>query len=85
MPALLARQMSANHLIDTAWCPGCGLHHHVYGEHRPDCTAEPSPLICAEPDCDEMRLPSERGPLWQYQPTTHAYYCPDHHQKGTTT
>lgn len=84
MPPLLAHQMASNFLADDTWCPGCGLHHHVHGEHRPDCTTEPSPLQCDHPGCDAIRLPSERGQLWQYQPSTRTYRCPTHHQKGTT-
>lgn len=30
--------MGVNHIVDPAWCSGCGLHHHVIGEHRDDCT-----------------------------------------------
>ncbi|ABE67306.1 hypothetical protein SEA_PINKYOSHI_48 [Mycobacterium phage PinkYoshi] len=80
MPALTAKQMATNFAIDDAWCPGCGLHRHVHGEHRADCTTEPAPLMCA--DCDEIRLPSERGAPWQYRPATRTYHCPTH-QKGT--
>lgn len=82
MPALVAHQMAVNHVIDGAWCPGCGLHNHVTGQHRPDCTAEPAPLLCDA--CDAIRLPSERGQPWHYDPTTSTYHCPNH-QKGTTT
>lgn len=82
MPAITPQQMRANHLVDDAWCPGCGLHHHVHGEHRADCTAEPAPRLCE--DCDAIRLPSEPAPAWRYAPATHTYHCPTHHQKGTT-
>lgn len=62
-------------------CRGCGITFARTDEHRADCTVEPSPLMCA--DCDEIRLPSERGALWQYRPETRTYHCPTHHQKGT--
>lgn len=39
MPRLKASQMSSNYTSDGTWCPGCGLHRHVYGQHRADCTA----------------------------------------------
>lgn len=84
MPALTGVAMRANWFLDDAWCRGCGLHEAVYGEHRADCTAEPTPTICDVDDCDAIRLPSERGPCWQYQPATNTYRCPTHHQKGTT-
>lgn len=82
MPTLQAHQMNSNFLIDDAWCPGCGLHHHVHGEHRPDCTTEPAPLLCET--CGALRLPSERGKPWRYDPNTRTHHCPTHHQKGTT-
>lgn len=82
MPALAAHQMTSNYVIDGAWCPGCGLHHHVTGEHRATCTVEPSALLCDEPDCDSIRLPSERKPVWRYDPSTDTYHCPNH-PKGT--
>lgn len=81
MPALKAHQMHINHLVDDTWCPGCGLHHHVTGQHRPDCTTNPAPLLCD--DCGDIRLPSERGKPWRYNPATETYHCPNH-QKGTT-
>lgn len=81
MPALTAPQMGSNHVVDDVWCTGCGLHHVVTGEHRPDCTAEPSPLLCD--DCGAIRLPSERSRAWRYHPNTSTYHCPNH-QKGTT-
>ena len=44
-----------------AVCPGCGANLEALDrgdvEHRPDCTVEPSALICE--DCDAIRLPSE--------------------------
>ena len=52
-------------------------------EHRPDCTVSPSPMMCSGPDCDAIRLPSEKRPVWSYDPNTGDYYCPTH-QKGTT-
>lgn len=77
MPALKAHQTYVNHVVDEAWCPGCGLHHAVTGEHRPDCTSEPAPLLCA--DCGDIRLPSERGhgQPWRYNPATDTYHCPN--------
>lgn len=81
MPALSAPQMGANHTVDDTFCPGCGLHHHRHGSHRPDCTREPAPLLCE--DCGAIRLPSERTAPWRYDPNTRTYHCP-HHQKGTT-
>lgn len=81
MPALTAAQMGANFTIADDWCSGCGLHHAVTGEHRPDCTTEPSPLLCE--DCGAIRLPSERSPIWRYDQKTSTYHCPNH-QKGTT-
>ena len=81
MPALTGTGMAANHVVDDAVCVGCGLHHHATGEHRPDCTVQPSPLLCE--DCGAIRLPSERSPLWRYDPNTRTYHCPTH-QKGTT-
>lgn len=84
MPALTGADMAANYLVDDTWCAGCGLYLVVHGAHRPDCTVQPSPLICAQTGCDAMRLPSERGRLWQYRPCTDSYFCPDHHQKGAT-
>lgn len=83
MPALTAAQMAGNYQPAEDWCAGCGLHHAAVGEHRPDCTVEPSPLLCSAPDCDEIRLPSERT-VWQYLPNLNSYFCPTHHQKGTT-
>ena len=80
MPALSGAQMAGNWLADDAWCQGCGLHHVVTGEHRPDCTVEPSPLLCE--DCGLIRLPSERKTIWRYDPRTDTYHCPNH-QKGT--
>jgi hypothetical protein len=77
MPALAAHQMHQNHVVDDAWCPGCGLYAHVHGVHRPDCTVEPSPLMCE--DCGAIRLPSERSRQpWRYQPATDTYHCPNH-------
>lgn len=41
MPRITAAQMSGNHHIDGAWCPGCGLYAHVNGgTHRADCTKD---------------------------------------------
>lgn len=62
-------------------CPGCGVNHASGVEHRPDCTVEPTPLLCE--DCGAIRLPSERSPVWRYDPNTRTYHCPTH-QKGTT-
>lgn len=83
MPVLLSQKRNGNHVVVDvdAWCPGCGVHHALTGEHRPDCTVEPSPLLCE--DCDAIRLPSERHPVWQYDPNTRTYHCPNH-PKGTT-
>lgn len=81
MPALKARQMAVSHIVDDAWCPGCGLHAAIHGEHRPDCTADPSPLLCE--DCGAIRLPSERrSPPWRYDLNARTYHCPNH-PKGT--
>ena len=81
MPAITSRQMGANHVVDASVCPGCGLTFESGDEHRPDCTVEPSPLLCE--DCGAIRLPSEKSPVWRYDPNTHTYHCPNH-QKGTT-
>ncbi|MCV7226084.1 hypothetical protein [Mycolicibacterium komossense] len=62
-------------------CYGCGLTYASGREHRPDCTVEPSPLLCE--DCDAIRLPSEQGPAWHYDTKTRTYHC-NTHQKGTT-
>lgn len=86
MPVLIAQKRNGNHVIVEVerWCPGCGVHIAVTGEHRPDCTTEPSPLICDHDDCDQIRLPSERSRQpWLYLPNTRTYLCPTH-QKGTT-
>lgn len=80
MPALVAHQMNSNHIVGDVWCPGCGLHAHIHGEHRPTCTAHPSPLLCE--DCGDIRFPSERKPVWRYNPKTQTYHCPNH-PKGT--
>lgn len=65
-------------------CIGCGVNvKREPIEHRPDCTLSPSPMLCAGPDCDAIRLPSEKRPVWSYDPNTGDYYCPTH-QKGTT-
>lgn len=47
------------------WCPGCGLHHPVHGEHRADClTLPPGCPECLyhpnvhgvhRPDCTRQR------------------------------
>lgn len=86
MPALTAAAMNGNYAIPETpdVCHGCGLNYATGDQHRPDCTVEPSPLLCAQPACDAMRLPSERGQLWQYRPNTDSYFCPAHHQKGST-
>lgn len=77
MPALKAAAMPAgNWSAELAACPGCGLTYATGDEHRPDCTLEPAPLLCG--DCDAIRLPSERFPVWRYNPTTRTYHCPDH-------
>lgn len=82
MPALVGHQMRSNHVVNAAaWCNGCGLTAATGDEHRPDCTTEPGPLLCE--DCGAIRLPSERTPVWRYQPGTRTYHCPTH-QKGTT-
>lgn len=66
-----------------AACNGCGapLRDVDEPEHRPDCTVEPSPLLCD--DCGAIRLPSEKTPAWRYDPNTRTYHCPTH-QKGAT-
>jgi hypothetical protein len=43
MPALTGKGMRGNHVSGRGWCSGCGLHHHVTGQHRGDCTAIPKP------------------------------------------
>ncbi|UUG69230.1 hypothetical protein SEA_BARKLEY26_47 [Mycobacterium phage Barkley26] len=67
-----------------AACHGCGVSLGAEDpEHRPDCTVQPAPLLCH--DCDAIRLPSERSPVWRFNATTRTYHCPNHptHQKGT--
>lgn len=65
-------------------CTGCGVNvKREPVEHRPDCTVHPSPMMCSGPDCDAIRLPSEKRPVWSYDPNTGEYFCPTH-QKGTT-
>lgn len=78
MPAIKAAQMAGNHVVDDIWCPGCGLHVAIHVEHRADCTANPSAMMCAGPDCDEIRLPSQKRPVWAYNPRTGEYLCPTH-------
>lgn len=79
MPRIAASKMRSNWNGTVAACPGCGT---TDGEHRPDCTAEPSPLICE--DCDAIRLPSEpKTPAWRYDPRTRTYHCPTHQKEGT--
>ena len=74
--------MGGNHLVGAVVCIGCGANVERGDEHRPDCTTEPSPLMCA--DCDAIRLPSEpKTPAWRYDPNARTYHCPTH-QKGTT-
>ena len=83
MPKLKAAAMRSNWGGVIVTCPGCGAS--LAGEpveHRPDCTVEPSALLCEE--CDAIRLPSEpKTPAWRYDPRTRTYHCPTH-QKGTT-
>lgn len=68
MPKITAAQMAGNHLVDGAWCAGCGLHAYVNnGAHRGDCTrgrhhrAGDSPAIpnvdnpCAQHDGPDTR------------------------------
>lgn len=39
MPRITSAKMGGNHLVDGAWCPGCGLHAYTHdGRHRDDCT-----------------------------------------------
>lgn len=67
MPRLKANQLGVNWQHDGAWCPGCGLHRHVTGTHRADCTSTPPPCghcryypaVHGEhrPDCPEERQP----------------------------
>ena len=65
-------------------CWGCGVNmKREPVEHRPDCTVHPSPMMCAGPDCDAIRLPSEKRPVWSFDPNTGEYHCPTH-QRGTT-
>ena len=78
MPRIQASQMRSNWNGVIAACPGCGT---TRDEHRPDCSKYPQPLLCE--DCGAIRLPSERTPVWRYDPNTHTYHCPDH-PKGTT-
>ncbi|AKF14550.1 hypothetical protein SEA_CAMBIARE_48 [Mycobacterium phage Cambiare] len=91
MPKITAQQMRSNHVVKPAACRGCGANlSREPVEHRPDCTVEPSPLICDV--CDAIRLPSEArdalrlGKLWQFIPSPYPgrYLCPDHHQKRNT-
>ncbi|ASR77250.1 hypothetical protein SEA_AVOCADO_49 [Mycobacterium phage Avocado] len=91
MPRITAGQMRSNWSGEIVACVGCGVNlHREPVEHRPDCTVEPSPLICE--DCDAIRLPSEArdalrlGKLWQFIPSPYPgrYLCPDHHQKRNT-
>lgn len=84
MPALKAAAMAAGSWTATlAACPGCGVNlHREPIEHRPDCTTEPSPLLCE--DCGDIRLPSERSRRpWRYDPKSQTYHCPNH-PEGTT-
>ena len=87
MPRITAAQMRSNWNGTIAVCPGCGANLEALDrgdvEHRPDCTVEPSALICE--DCDAIRLPSEpKTPAWRYDPRTRTYHCPNHHQKEGT-
>lgn len=64
-------------------CRGCGAPRGDEDQdvdHRPDCTVDPSALICDE--CDEIRLPSQKAPLWEYDPGAKVYRCSTH-RKGT--
>ncbi|AKF14484.1 hypothetical protein SEA_FLAGSTAFF_47 [Mycobacterium phage FlagStaff] len=81
MPRITAGQMRSNWSGEQAACKGCGaLLAREPVEHRPDCTVEPSPLICE--DCDAIRLPSEpKSPAWRYDPNTRTYHCPSHQEK----
>lgn len=76
MPKLRGVGMSGNRKPTTDYCPGCGLHRHVTGEHRPDCTAHPSALHCAGEGCAAVRAAGVRTPVWLY--VNRRYYCPDH-------
>lgn len=75
-----------------AACWGCGANlKREPVEHRPDCTVHPSPLLCAGvtdgEECDAIRLPSEKRPVWFYDVNSREYFCPEHyptHKKGTT-
>ena len=75
-----------------AACWGCGANlKREPVEHRADCTVHPSPLLCAGTtdgeECDALRLPSEKRPIWFHDVNTGEFYCPEHHphpKKGTT-
>jgi hypothetical protein len=69
---------SGNWTAELSACQGCGLTAGSGREHRPDCTVEPSPMMCAGPDCDEIRLPSQKRPVWSLDPRTGEYHCPTH-------
>lgn len=85
MPRITAAQMRSNWNGAIVVCPGCGAHicdNTGCAEHRPDCTVEPSALICE--NCDAIRLPSEpKTPAWRYNPRTRTYHCPTHQKEGT--
>ena len=70
MPALKAHQMHISHVVDDAWCSGCGLHRHVTGVHRADCTAVP--------------LPDTWCPQCKYHPAVHGHHRASCTQKGRT-
>lgn len=86
MPKIKPAQMSGNHFAGAVVCTGCGANLAALeagtAEHRPDCTAHPSALICE--DCDAIRLPSEpKTPAWRYDPRRRTYHCPTHQKEGT--
>jgi hypothetical protein len=79
VPKITGAKMSGNRSGEVVVCTGCGANLEALdrgeAEHRPDCTVEPSPLICE--DCDAIRLPSEsKSPAWRYDPRTRTYHCP---------
>ena len=60
MPRIKASQMTGNYLVDNAWCPGCGLHAHVHGEHSATCTRGHHGHVHNEP-CTDRCDPDARA------------------------
>lgn len=79
MPALTSRGMQANWSSELVACIGCGaLLDPEPVQHRPDCTAHPSPLTCSHPECQAVRPAGARTPIWRYDPSRRTYRCPQH-------